>query len=227
MLIFLHMGIIITCTHTINCQHIDYCGIFHTFDESEVFMAQDRRITKTKTAIQEAFFQILKDNKTGKITITEIANRANIDRKTFYLHYDSPEAILDEFYKSLINDFLLILKKNDFFDRSFDVLALFQSLSALVQRDIDLYRHIAKMPSYAFFWEEIKDIVKSVAIETMSEGVDMSKDELELYAEFYVAGIIAAYLKWLRNDVNLTETEVVNILGTASFYGFQKILQNK
>jgi hypothetical protein len=83
------------------------------------------------------------------------------------------------------------------------------------------------MPSYAFFWEEIKDIVKSVAIETMSGGVEMSKDELDLYAEFYVAGIIAAYLKWLRNEVNLTETKVVNILGTASFYGFQKLLQQK
>jgi uridine phosphorylase len=83
------------------------------------------------------------------------------------------------------------------------------------------------MPSYAFFWEEIKDIVKSVAKETLANGVAMSKDEFELYAEFYVAGIIAAYLKWLRNDVNLTETEVVNILGTASFYGFQKLLQQK
>lgn len=190
-------------------------------------MAQDRRIIKTKAAIREAFFSILKENNSSKITVTEIANRANIDRKTFYLHYDSPEAIMDEFYKNLINDFLLILEKNDFFDRSFDVLALFQSLNVLVQRDIDLYRHIAKIPSYASFWEEIKDIVKSVAIETMSAGVNMSKDELELYAEFYVAGIIAAYLKWLRNEVNLAETEVVNILGTASFYGFQKLLPQK
>lgn len=190
-------------------------------------MAQDRRITKTKTAIREAFFSILKDDKSSKITVTEIANRANIDRKTFYLHYDSPEAIMDEFYKNLINDFLLILEKNDFFDRSFDVQALFQSLNVLVQRDIDLYRHIAKMPSYAFFWEEIKNIVKSVAIETMSEGVTMSKDELELYAEFYVAGIIAAYLKWLRNEVDLTEAKVADILGSASFYGFQRLLQQK
>jgi len=211
--------------HLINCQYIDYCGIFYIFKESGVFMAQDRRITKTKKAIREAFFSILKNNKSSKITVTDIANRANIDRKTFYLHYDSPEAIMDEFYKNLINDFLLVLEKNDFFDRSFDVLALFQSLNVVVQRDIDLYRHIAKMPSYAFFWEEIKDIVKSVAIETLSDGINMSKDELELYAEFYVSGIIATYLKWLKNEVNLTETEVVNILSTASFYGFQKLLQ--
>jgi AcrR family transcriptional regulator len=190
-------------------------------------MSQDRRITKTKAAIREAFFSILKENKSQKITVTNIANRANIDRKTFYLHYDSPEAIMDEFYKSLINDFVLILEKNDFFDRSFDVFALFQSLNLLIQRDIDLYRQIAKMPSYAFFWEEIKDIAKSVAIESMSEGVNIQKDALELYVEFYVAGLIAAYLKCFKSGVNLTETEVVNILSTASFYGFQKLLQKE
>lgn len=106
-------------------------------------------------------------------------------------------------------------------------MALFQSLNVLVQRDIELYRHIANMPSYAFFWEEIKNIVKSAAIKTMSDGVDMPKDELELYAEFYVAGIMASYLKWLRNEVTLTETKVVNILSTATFYGFQKLLPLK
>lgn len=190
-------------------------------------MAQDRRITKTKAAIKEAFFSIIKDKKSSKITVTEIANRANIDRKTFYLHYDSPEAIMDEFYKNLINDFLLILEKNDFFDRSFDVLALFQSLNTLAMRDIELYRHIAKMPSYASFWEEIKDIAKSVVIESMSGAINMSKDELNMYADFYTAGIVSAYLKWLRNEVSLTETEVVNILSTASYYGFQKLLPQK
>ena len=190
-------------------------------------MTQDRRITKTKAAIREAFFSMLKENKSQKITVTNIAKRAHIDRKTFYLHYDSPEAIMDEFYKSLINDFVLILEKNDFFDRSFDVFALFESLNVLIQRDIDLYRQIAKMPSYAFFWEEIKDIAKSVAIESMFEGLNIQKDELELYVEFYVAGLIAAYLKYLKNGVNLTETEVVNILSTASFYGFQKLLQKE
>ncbi len=190
-------------------------------------MTQDRRITKTKAAIHEALFSILKENKSTKITVTEIAKRANIDRKTFYLHYDSPEAIIDEYYQTIIKDFLFVLDQNDFFDRSFDVMALFQSLNSVVQRDINLYRHIAKMPAYAFFAEEIKNIVKSVAIETLSKVTNMTRDELDLYTEFYVAGIISAYLKWLKDEVNLPEEKVVNILGTASFYGFQKLLPTK
>ena len=187
-------------------------------------MIQDRRIEKTRTAIREAFFSLVKERDMSKITITEIARRANINRKTFYLHYDSTEAILDEFCKELIKKLLPILEKNDFFDRSFDVASLFQSLNMLMEKDIDLYRHIAHMPAYAFLWEQIKDILKSTVKETMADKLIVSPEEFELYAEFYSAGTIAAYLKWLREEVDLSEEELVNVLGNATYYGFQKLL---
>ncbi len=190
-------------------------------------LLEDRRITKTKKAIREVYFSMLKEKNAPRITITEIAKRANIDRKTFYLHYDSPEAIMKEFYQGLINEFLLILEKNDFFDRSFDISSLFQSLNILIDRDIELYRHIAKMPSYFTFLEEIKNIVKSVVMEALSNGLKMPQEEVELYAEFYSSGTTFAYFTWLKNEMNLTETKVSDIVGTAAFYGFQKLLPPK
>ena len=47
----------------------------------------DRRVRKTKKAIQEAYFKLLEKKKTEKITVAEITREADIDRKTFYLHY--------------------------------------------------------------------------------------------------------------------------------------------
>ena len=63
----------------------------------------DRRITKTKEAIQNAFFQLIEENQTKKITITKIAKTANIDRKTFYTHYNSPTDIIVEFCEQKTN----------------------------------------------------------------------------------------------------------------------------
>ena len=190
-------------------------------------MIEDRRIAKTKTAIREAFISIIKKKNAPKITVTEIAKQANIDRKTFYLHYDSIEDLINEFYQEITSKLLLILEKNDFFDRSFDITSLFESLNLLIGEDIELYRHIVKMPSFFPFWEEIKNIVKSVAVEAMAAGINISHDELDLYAEFFSAGITSAYLSWLKGEVNLTEKEVANIVGTATFYGFQKLLPQK
>ena len=54
----------------------------------------DRRIEKTIKATETAYFELLSEKKNDRITITELADRANIDRKTFYLHYNSVDDVI-------------------------------------------------------------------------------------------------------------------------------------
>lgn len=57
----------------------------------------DRRKRKTRNSIRKAFNELLLKKDYISITITEIAALADIDRKTFYLHYNSIDSILKEF----------------------------------------------------------------------------------------------------------------------------------
>ena len=187
-------------------------------------MGQDRRVIKTKAAIRAAFFDALKEKNTAKITVTEIARRANIDRKTFYLHYNSAEDILNELYRDVLNEFLLIIQKRDKTGGAFDLFALGRALNGLLMRDIDLYRHIARMPTYSYFWEQIKNILKQAAIDAVAGEVDLPPDEASLYAEYFASGAVSAYLSWLRDDKNLPESKVAEVVGNAAFFGFSKLL---
>ena len=47
----------------------------------------DRRIIKTRRAINQAFADLILTNEIDDITITMITEEADIGRKTFYLHY--------------------------------------------------------------------------------------------------------------------------------------------
>ena len=49
----------------------------------------DRRVRKTHKAIMQAYFDLIRENKTTKVSVSDIARKADIDRKTFYLHFDS------------------------------------------------------------------------------------------------------------------------------------------
>ncbi|MCB6367579.1 TetR/AcrR family transcriptional regulator, partial [Intestinibacillus massiliensis] len=120
----------------------------------------DRRVQKTKQAIREAYLSLILEKDTPKITITEIAQRVNIDRKTFYLHYDSIADIIHEFGRQETEELILRLEQNDFFDDTSDVAVLFRALNTLMEENLQLYQHIAKTPSYAFLWGAIKDILK-------------------------------------------------------------------
>ena len=42
----------------------------------------DRRVRKTHKAIMQAYFDLIRENKTTKVSVSDIARKADIDRKT-------------------------------------------------------------------------------------------------------------------------------------------------
>lgn len=184
----------------------------------------DRRIQKTKAAIREAYFSLLMKKKDARITITEIAKTANIDRKTFYLHYDSVEDISKEFCQEKIEEWLFELEKEVFFERPFDAVKLFHTLNNLIEQDIEFYRQVALHKSYDFFWKQTCDILISTILNVYSEKIDLPSEQLEIYAHFFASGFIAVYQNWLKGNCSLSIDELGEVTGEAAYYGAQKIL---
>jgi len=63
----------------------------------------DRRITKTRKAIYQAFLQLLNQKDYEAITVQEIIDLADVGRSTFYSHYESKELLLDELCQKLFH----------------------------------------------------------------------------------------------------------------------------
>ena len=64
---------------------------------------QDRRISKTRKAIYQAFLHLLNQKDYEAITVQEIINLADVGRSTFYSHYESKELLLDELCQNLFH----------------------------------------------------------------------------------------------------------------------------
>ena len=63
----------------------------------------DRRISKTKKAIFQAFLQLLNDKGYESTTVQDIIELADVGRSTFYCHYESKELLLDELCRYLFH----------------------------------------------------------------------------------------------------------------------------
>lgn len=109
-----------------------------------------KEISKTRDAIIDAYLELIFEKKDQKITISELAQRANIARKTFYLHYESLEDIMRDAAHRKIDELLHILEKKRFFSNPFETDVLFQSLNQLMEPDIEFYRFLSGKSQYLF-----------------------------------------------------------------------------
>lgn len=55
----------------------------------------DRRIIKTQEAIKYAFIELMSEKNLDEITMQNISDRANVGRRTIYLHYFDKYDLLD------------------------------------------------------------------------------------------------------------------------------------
>ena len=174
----------------------------------------DRRFQKTEKAIRSAYFSLLGSGR--KITVTEIAERADIDRKTFYLHYQSVKDIVTAYAKEKAQQLKDMLKEKGFFTETHDLYVFFQCLNELMSEDIRLYRSLSKDRNYESFWETVHQIVKETITELFAEPSLTDDREFQTYADFYTYGILAVYRRWLEADDSMTLEELGSYLSKIS-----------
>ncbi|MCI8877338.1 MAG: TetR/AcrR family transcriptional regulator [Lachnospiraceae bacterium] len=67
---------------------------------------EDLRIQKTKEAIRKTFEEMICEMDYERISIKELTQRARINRKTFYLHYNTLDDLLREMQNEMAQDFI-------------------------------------------------------------------------------------------------------------------------
>ena len=82
----------------------------------------DLRVKKTQAAIKRAFKEMIMEMSPSEIQVKELAKRAEIHRKTFYLHYTCIEALFEEMIQEVANAYYAKIDQiQEFFDKTLRV----------------------------------------------------------------------------------------------------------
>ncbi len=187
---------------------------------------KDRRVTRTKKAIQNAYLRLLKVKGTEKITISDIAREADIDRKTFYLHYDSAEDIIREYAEEKTRELLARLTLRSFFTLSFDRKIFAKEVNKMLSEHLEFCRMIAGNPSLGFFWNEVQKVTVDVLSEIYARHSRLPESDLRIQVSFFVAGAMYVYQSWLRDEIPCSMEELGDKVSQIAFTGVQSILRN-
>lgn len=104
---------------------------------------EDLRIKKTKRAIENAMMELIELKGYSKVKLIDIANRAQVNRNTIYLHYESKEDIALSILKSSYGENAFTSDIDSLFERRIhksDLYSFFEKLMNKVDDNIELYR---------------------------------------------------------------------------------------
>jgi AcrR family transcriptional regulator len=73
---------------------------------SQPVLKEDPRVVRTRQLIQHAFMDLFREKSFEEITIQEIADRATINRVTFYAHFQDKFALLEYTIREMIRQHL-------------------------------------------------------------------------------------------------------------------------
>src|SRR5215470_11630864 len=99
-------------------------------------MRTDRRVQRSRAALQRALIDLIQERNYADITIQDIVDRANVGRTTFYLHFTSKDDLFFGCHSAIINDFQAGPRQRHPFSR--DELLASDAPTSLIAR----YRHL-------------------------------------------------------------------------------------
>ena len=175
----------------------------------------DRRIERTRANIAAAMRELIMERDYDGITVTEIARRADVDRKTFYLHYPTKDALLASIEEQGAAHMLELLHAQTRPGKSLQVADVCRALDAALGQDLALHRRLASNPSYGFVATDEKHIVRQALMDALRPILDVGETVLGLVAEFYAAGLVATYVAWLRDGGDVSR-EALTTLAVSS-----------
>ena len=173
---------------------------------------QDRRIIKSKKAIKKAFMSILATKDINDITIKNIADLADVDRKTVYNYYNGTYEILNEIENemvSTINDAMESLDIEGNLDQQVNI---FRKITEVINANFEFYSILMKLNYDSQLIKKLVSLFSEYAKRILSKFKLPAGVSVEYAAIFIASGVLNAYYKWFNSDKSISLDDLSNQL---------------
>lgn len=187
----------------------------------------DKRIMKTKRAIHAAMSKLLEDKPIDEITVTELSEAAEINRKTFYNYYSSVYMVAEEMEDEIVARFDETLRRIDFDTLLKDPQTTFNTLARLIASDLDFYGNILTNRNQVIFLQKIISSLKERVMTLYASQISADAELVEYVLEYIVAGMVSVYQRWfisgMKTDIEMLSRQI----STLAVYGIAALLEEE
>ncbi len=183
---------------------------------------EDRRISRTRALIRRAFEEMICAPECGRISVSDLAKRAGINRKTFYLHYET----IEDLFESVTDEIL------ERYTEEMEKLPRPVSMEDQTRVFFDFYcgqplyvERILTDPAYSEYCEKLnqKGISRNRA---RSDAFREYPQQIRsLVTAYSVSSTLALYRQWVADGKKLSVEELTAIACELVARGFDGYLR--
>lgn len=171
---------------------------------------EDLRIQRTKEAIRNVFKEMVCELPYEKITVKAIANRAKINRNTFYLHYETTDDVLREIQMSYSSQYIEIIKNYDYTKNTPE---LVRSFFEYMESQDEFFRKITCDSRFDYIREKMQNRV-ATATQSYSEKLKIHSEAVQNIVRTYNNTVLYLYRQWVADGRKIPMEEMIELATT-------------
>ena len=155
------------------------------------------------------FIDLLAEKGFEKITINDIAERANINRGTVYLHYTDKFDLFDKCIETYVE--LLLDHCANSVDTNLSASA-FQSMFEYLQKNFSIYKLLLRIEGFGFFRNRLYAIIAQTVTEVIGIKSENNAFSNDVTTHFLTSGFIGVLEWWINNSMPCNVQEITDQL---------------
>lgn len=192
-------------------------------------MKESQCSVKTKMRMALAFKELIEENGFDKITVSDITDKCEIHRQTFYYHFQDKYELLEwylnrELFEILLKGFTfdnMYLKFNRFFTVMYENKRFYQNVLKI--NSLEISEFISRLIKGEFY-NLIEELAKSRNVQ------QTTKDNGFVFAEFFGYGLAGIVISWATEGMRKTPSEltaqIIHLVETCKTIQINEFLSN-
>lgn len=186
---------------------------------------EDRRVRITKAAIRESLIELMSTYPLSKVSVKMICEKADINRSTFYAHYQDQYDLLHKIQKEVIADIRTYLAGKTFTDDSTVTLPLLTQVLEYVRSDIPLFKVLLTgNTDNLSFQGDLMQIAWDQIMKEVGFGTPIAPQHAKYLQHFAISGFVSIIKVWIDDGTPESPEQLAGIItqlifnGTSEFY---------
>lgn len=190
----------------------------------------DLRVVRTKAAIRNALVELIEEQGFEATTVKDITNKANINRGTFYAHYQDKFDLMNKCLEEIMQDMLNIVEQGlpnviaELGIKSTPItpLPIAVSMFEYLNENSEFMKAMLSSKGDLSFQIKMKDFMWKTLFENIPNPL-IKEDNLLVPSQYLASYIASAHIaviqQWLDSGRKESPREMAQILSTITFNG--------